>query len=75
MGVEAKLERVCADLRVLRPDLLEALLSPDDRQDLEAGLMTLEELRAYAWSVDRRWLKGAILHDEIEAMAKAGVDV
>lgn len=48
----------------LDPKTLEALLSAEDREDLDAGLMTYAELRGYAQSVSRRCAHGWILPDE-----------
>lgn len=48
----------------LDPATVEALLSPEDRADLDAGLLTADELRAYAQSVSDRWARGWVLPDE-----------
>ncbi|WP_155988205.1 MULTISPECIES: hypothetical protein [unclassified Thioalkalivibrio] len=46
------------------PAILWSLLSPEDHMDLAAGLLTFEELLAYARSVVSRWKAGALLPDE-----------
>ncbi|MGM0553281.1 MAG: hypothetical protein ACQETK_05690 [Pseudomonadota bacterium] len=48
----------------LHTDTLEALLSPEDREDLAAGMLKSEELGAYASRVVGRWKAGAVLPDE-----------
>lgn len=73
MGVEAKLERVCADLRVLRPDLLGAILS--ERENTDIDRMSEQELRDLAVGIDQRWLAGRISPDEVKALVEAGVEV
>ena len=50
----------------LHPETLVALLSDDDRADLDAGLLTSDELAAYARSVSARWARGYVLADEAE---------
>ncbi|WP_019570284.1 hypothetical protein [Thioalkalivibrio sp. ALE11] len=48
------------------PATLAAMLSPEDHADLDAGLLTSDELAAYARSVVGRWRDGWILDDERE---------
>lgn len=58
-----------ADAAGLDPATLAALLSPEDRADLDAGLLTAAELTAYAESVAARWRDGWVLDDERELAA------
>lgn len=58
-----------AEAANLAPDTLVALLSPEDHADLDAGLLTSDELAAYARSVSARWARGHVLADEAELAA------
>lgn len=50
----------------LDPATLVAMLSAEDYADLDADLLTAEELTAYAKSVSGRWASGWVLPDERE---------
>ncbi|WP_231369376.1 hypothetical protein [Thioalkalivibrio sp. AKL19] len=50
----------------LHPDTLAALLSDEDRADLDAGALSRAELVAFARSVAARWARGYVLPDEVE---------
>lgn len=58
-----------AEAADLAPDTLAALLSAEDREDLGAGLLRLDELTAFARAVVERWHGGEILPDERELAA------
>ncbi|WP_231371006.1 hypothetical protein [Thioalkalivibrio sp. ALJ16] len=59
-----------AEAAELAPDCLVALLSNEDREDLAAGLLTLDELTWFARSVASRWRQGDVMPDE-RALADA----